>query len=264
MTEYVAALPMYDWSEAVGEADAEWARLRALIEDAGIRAPARRTSRNADLPSVPGGIRDTSGRTLAPDPATLPPDELDFHAVWLHPRLLLAQTCWGPLELGLAEHVTVVGQPSYEGIEGGQGEFYSSAILMRKRGRGVAPPDHARPLIPLDAIRGKRFAYNAPDSMSGYLALARDLDAVGEGMSIFPEYVITGSHRASVIAVADGIADVCAIDCRSWKLAQLHEPRAGAVEVVGWTAKRKGLPFITSKATPPDVVAALQAILNPS
>lgn len=262
MNEYIAALPMYDWPEAVVETDAEWARLRGLIEGAGIRPPALRTLRNADLPPVPGGIRDTSGRTLAPDPATLPPDELDLHAVWLHPKLLLAQSCWGPLELGLAEHVTVVGQPSYEGIEGGQGELYSSAILMKKRAESVVPPDDAQPLIPLELIRGRRFAYNGPESMSGYLALERDLEEAGEGMGMFSEHVVTGSHRASVVAVAEGIADVCAIDCRSWKLARLHEPRAAAVDVVGWTGKRKGLPFITSKATPPDVVATLQAILN--
>ena len=32
------------------------------------------------------------------------------------------------MELGLAEHVRVVGQPSYNGFEGGQGELYSSAM----------------------------------------------------------------------------------------------------------------------------------------
>lgn len=264
MTEYVAALPMYDWSEDIGQADAEWARLRSLIEKAGIRAPARRALRNADLPSVPGGIRDRAGKELAPDPASLPPDELNFHAVWLHPKLLLAQTCWGPLELGLAEHVTVVGQPSYEGIEGGRNELYSSAILMRRGGGGVPPPEGEQALVPLDRLRGRRLAYNSVDSMSGYLALARDLGAAGEGLAIFPEHVVTGSHRASVVAVANGEADVCAVDCRSWKLARLHEPRSVDLEVVGWTSKRKGLPFITSKATPPDVVAKLRDILSPA
>src|SRR3569832_925733 len=48
-----------------------------------------------------------------------------------HPDLLLCQTCWGPLELGLGSHVRVVGQPSYNGFEGGQKTLYSGAILMR-------------------------------------------------------------------------------------------------------------------------------------
>ena len=68
---------------------------------------------------MPGGIRDGEGRVIAPDPATLPPDELIIADLWRHPGLLFAQTCWGPLEQGLDQHVVVVGQPSYDGVEGG-------------------------------------------------------------------------------------------------------------------------------------------------
>ena len=79
----------------------------------------------------PAASATATGKVIAPDPATLPSDEFDFPTLWRHPELLLAQTCWGPMEQGLAEQVAVVGQPSYEGIEGGQGIFYSSAIVMR-------------------------------------------------------------------------------------------------------------------------------------
>ena len=127
----IAALPMYDWPEVRADTDAEWRNLRARLVAAGIDAPQKIVRRNADLPAVPGGIRDGEGRVIAPDPATLPSDELDFQTLWKHPALLLAQTCWGPMEEGLAGYVIVVGQPSYDGIEGGQGELYSSAILMR-------------------------------------------------------------------------------------------------------------------------------------
>jgi len=256
---------MYDWHETRGETDDEWARLRGLIREAGFDAPERRSLRNADLPPVPGGIRDGAGTILAPDPATLPPDELDLHALWLHPELLLAQTCWGPMELGLASHVIVVGQPSYDGYEGGRGGLYSSAILMRrsaKSAHGVAAPFDDSPLIPLDRIRGKRLAYNSLDSMSGIIALARDLEALGESLDIFSERIATGAHRASIAAVAQGKADVCAIDCRSWRLAQLYKPEAADVAPAGWTAKRKGLPFITSKKTRGEVVAVLRDILS--
>lgn len=262
MTGYIAALPMYDWRETHGETDAEWSRLRALLQEAGVDAPERLARRNADLPPVPGGIRDETGAILASDPASQAPDELDFRALWLHPQLLLAQTCWGPMEMGLERHVTHVGQPSYEGVEGGAGELYSSAILMRKRGKSVQPPADERSLIPLELLRGKRFAYNGLDSMSGYIAVARDLEALGAGLEIFPEHIVTGAHRASIVAVAQGRADVCAVDCLSWRLACLHEPQTADVEVVGWTGKRKGLPFITSKSTPTDVVNALRNVFK--
>lgn len=251
MTGFVAALSMYDWPEARAETDAEWARLREVFGAAGIDAPERLVRRNADLPPVPGGIRDTAGELVAPDPATLPPDELDFPTVWLHPNLLFAQTCWGPMELGLSKHVRVIGQPSYDAFEGGQGEFYSSAIVMRRgEGAPVSAPSDGLPLISLDLIRGKRLGYNSDDSMSGIIALTRDLEAMGESLAIFPERIETGGHRASIIAVAEGRADICAIDCRSWDLAKRFEPAAQNVQVVGWTGQRKGLPYITSLTAP--------------
>jgi ABC-type phosphate/phosphonate transport system substrate-binding protein len=277
----IAALPMYDWPEARAETDAEWAGLRERLVATGIDAPEKIVRRNAELPAVPGGIRDSEGRIVAPDPATLPSGELDFQTLWKHPALLLAQTCWGPMEQGLAAHVTVIGQPSYDGIEGGQGELYSSAILMRRSspsplrggsarsaGVGVAQesalpsPADGRAILPLDLILNKRFAYNSTDSMSGIMALTRDLEAAGESLQIFSERIETGAHRASIVAVAEGGADVCAIDCRSWHLAKLHEPRAADLGVVGWTARRKGLPYITSRHTPPETVARLRAALG--
>ncbi|MEP9388466.1 PhnD/SsuA/transferrin family substrate-binding protein [Mesorhizobium sp. KR9-304] len=258
---HIAALPMYDWAEARADTDADWRALRARLLAASLDAPEKIVRRNAELPAVPGGIRDRAGRLIAPNPATLPPDELDFPTLWKHPDLLLAQTCWGPMEEGLEKHVTVIGQPSYDGIEGGQGELYSSAILMRRQGQGQPAPADGRAALPLDLFRGRRFAFNSLDSMSGLIALTRDLEAAGESLGIFSERIQTGAHRASIVAVAEGRADVCAVDCRSWRLARRHEPRAADVEVVGWTARRKGLPFITSRHTPAETVAKLRAVV---
>jgi ABC-type phosphate/phosphonate transport system substrate-binding protein len=99
-------------------------------------------------------------------------------------------------------------------------------------------------------LRGARFAYNGPDSMSGILALTRDLAALGESLDMFADRVETGAHRASVVAVAQGRADACAIDCRTWDLVRRFEPAAVKVEVVGWTGRRKGLPYVASRAAP--------------
>lgn len=257
----IAALPMYDWPEARAEVDALWAGLRTRFLAAGIDAPETLARCNGDLPAVPGGIRDREGIVIAPDPATLPPDAFSLPTLWKHPGLLFAQTCWGPMEQGLHANVVVIGQPGYDGIEGGGGELYSSAILMR-RGAKVAAPADGRAILPLDLLRSTRLAYNGTDSMSGVLALTRDLEALGTSLSIFSERIETGAHRASIVAVAEGRADVCAIDCKSWKMARRHEPSAAGVEVVGWTGRRKGLPFITSRHTPPTVVMKLRAILS--
>ncbi|WP_353645627.1 PhnD/SsuA/transferrin family substrate-binding protein [Mesorhizobium sp. WSM2239] len=263
MSEFIAALPMYDWPESRAETDAEWTRLREAFRAAGVNTRESLVRRNADLLPVPGGIRSLDGAILTPDPASLPPDELDFRALWLHPQLLFAQTCWGPMEQGLSRHVKVIGQPSYDGFEGGQGEFYSSAILMR-RSEGqpqASPPSNGCAVIPFDLVRNRRFAFNSSDSMSGIIALTRDLQAMGENLEIFSERVETGAHRASIVAVAEGRADLCTVDCRSWAMALRFERAASEVQVVGWTTRRKGLPYIASASTSDSLLARLRATL---
>ena len=262
MSDLVAALPMYDWPEVRDEVDAQWAGLREAFRQKGIDAPQAIVRRNGDLPQVPGGIHDTEGRLIAPDPVTLPPNELDYHQLWLHPALLFAQTCWGPMELGLSRQVQVVGQPSYDAYEGGQGELYSSALVMRTgEGPQVRSPADGKALLPLDLMRGKRFTFNSLDSMSGVIGLTRDLQAAGESLDMFSSRSESGGHRGSIVAVAEGKADIAAIDCESWALAQRFESAVQKVAVVGWTARRKGLPYITARMTPEKTVRALREAL---
>ncbi|RFC68304.1 MULTISPECIES: phosphate/phosphite/phosphonate ABC transporter substrate-binding protein [Mesorhizobium] len=236
MSGVIAALPMYDWPERRGEVDAQWAALRDHLRARGVDAPQELSRRTGDL--------------------------LDF---WKRPDLLFSQTCWGPMEQGLDAFAQVLGQPSYDGIEGGDGELYSSAIIMRRAdvaGGEVAAPAGAEAVLPVELMRGRRFAYNVPDSMSGIIGITRDLEAVGEDIGVFSELIETGGHRGSIRAVADGRADVAAIDCLSWDLAQKYEPPARELVVVGWTAKRKGLPYISAKDTAIEVVEALREALR--
>ena len=133
-----------------------------------------------DLPPVPGGIRDKAGTVIAPDPATLPPHEFDLAVLWQHPNLLFAQTCWGPLELWLEMVSRVIGQDDYSGMSrAGRRNLYSSAIVMREpRNRqrsGFAPSDWLVCALPTMST----------DSMSGYLALERELHAHECRVSIF-------------------------------------------------------------------------------
>lgn len=235
MTASIAALPMYDWPERHAEVDAQWSRIRDRLRGCGLEAPEHLTRETGDL--------------------------LEF---WKRPDLLFSQTCWGPMEQGLADFVQVLGQPSYDGVEGGAGELYCSAVVMRREEgtTDVPAPAGGAALLPLDLMRGRRLAYNVPDSLSGIIGLCRDLQAAGESTGLFAQLVETGGHRASIRAVAAGRADVAAIDCMSWALAQHHEPPARTLAIVGWTARRKGLPFITANSTPPEVTDALREALR--
>lgn len=213
----LAALPMYDWPETRAATDAAYAALRA------------------DLPELP-------------DRLTRPRTEAALHALWRDKRLLLAQTCWGPLGAGLLADVHVLAQPLYDDVPGGRGALYRSALVM---GEGTAMPPPDAPGHALPDLTGLRLAINGPGSLSGALALAEDAGAD------LTRARVTGSHRASIRAVAEGRADAAAIDCRSWALALAHEPAARTLTVTGWTALRPGLPYVTSHHTEPDLRARL-------
>lgn len=239
---------MYDWPECRAQTDADWQQLHHHLTIFGVEAPETLARCNSDIPAVPGGIKDADGQVIAPDPATLDAGAFDVQALWRHPDLLLAQTCWGPLSRGLARYVRVLAQPSYEGIEGGSGQLYSSAIVMRRRaGTAAVPaPSEDAAIIPWTLLENRVFAFNAPDSMSGAMALCEDFQAAGKTSPDLKKNHQTGGHRESVRAVADGVADFASIDCRSWQLALRHDERAAELITVGWTRRRMGLPIITS------------------
>lgn len=252
MTEFISALPMYDWPEMRAAVDAQWAEIRAALLAEGIDAPEHLVRRNADMPAVPGGILDRWGKVMAPDPATLPPDELDLGTLWRHPKLLFGQTCWGPLQRELIFlEVEVLDQPDYSDVLGGAGKRYRSAIVMRRDPNGegdVAPPADGLAQIPIELLQGKRLAYNEAHSWSGVLGLQRDLMIAGQPAFVLSDHLQTGGHRLSIRAVAEGRADYAAIDCRTWDLVRRFEPAAADVQVVGWTTLHPGLPYISSKA----------------
>ncbi len=208
-----AALPMYDWPELREQVDAFYAQLRGLVPD-------------------------------LPETLTRVQTEAQLHALWRAPDLVLAQTCWGPLHSGLDAHVHVLAQPRYDDVPGGRDTRYRSALVMRA-GQPCAAPLSEGACLP-QGLAQLRHAINAPDSMSGCLALMQDMDAPNLAQGAY----LTGSHRASIRAVADGRADFAAIDCRSWAYALSYEPAAATLVVTGWTALRPGLPLITSRQTP--------------
>lgn len=178
----------------------------------------------------------------------------DLPAIWRDPALVFGQTCWGPLRQGLQAHLRVLAQPDYDDVPGGRGPFYRSALVARS---GASAPVPTGPGPALPALAG-RFAVNCRGSLSGFLALAED---AGDPAAWAEALVETGSHRDSIRAVAEGRADLAAIDCRSWALACLHEPCAAGLVVVGWTGERLGLPYVTARGTDPALAARLRAAL---
>jgi ABC-type phosphate/phosphonate transport system substrate-binding protein len=60
--------------------------------------------------------------------------------------------------------------------------------------------------------------------------------------------VETGGHRTSIVAVANGQADVSAIDAVSFELARDCEPKAlASLQIIHTTSSSPGTPMITAR-----------------
>lgn len=172
------------------------------------------------------------------------PDRLDqtpdLRALWTDPRLLLAQTCGYPLMTRLRTQVQLVATPVYRAT-GCNGVLNRSAIIVRRSDRRCS----------LARLEGAVCAVNAADSNSGMnllraaIAPLRPVDGC-----FFGQVVMTGSHAASVRAVAEGTAELAAIDCVSLALLARAEPAMrAAVRILGWTPAAPGLPLVTATGT---------------
>lgn len=168
------------------------------------------------------------------------PDSLDrradYASPWIDPGLVLSQTCGYPYVKSLRGRAVLVGAPVYE-APGCAGPTYRSMMIVRDE-----DPVEAVPML-----RGRRAAINDHASQSGYSALRAIIAPYAGGGRFFGAVIESGGHRASMRAVAEGRADVAAIDCVSWALAGRHEQSTVArLRVLTQSPVAPSLPYITS------------------
>lgn len=153
--------------------------------------------------------------------------------VWESPDLILGQTCGMPFRKRLHGRVELVGTPDYA-LPGAPPGHYYSELIARADEPGEA----------VDFI-DRTLAFNGQDSQSGWAAPQNDMARHGLR---FTHTRHTGAHRDSARAVAEGRADIAAIDAVSWRLIVAHMPELAArLRVIGQTDPTPGLPLITAK-----------------
>ena len=155
---------------------------------------------------------------------------------WLDPDLLLSQTCSLPYRTGLQDGVTLVATPVHN-LPCPAG-MYFSVILVR------ADDDREG----LRRFDGARLAINGPVSQSGWAAI--DWAARDAGIT-FGSVIETGEHRESARAVAEGRADICAVDAVTWTMIQRWDPFTSALRVLDETPPTPALPYITAMGRDP-------------
>ncbi|UCH39088.1 MAG: PhnD/SsuA/transferrin family substrate-binding protein [Gammaproteobacteria bacterium] len=150
------------------------------------------------------------------------------------PALFLGQTCGYPLMTRLRDALSPVCVPCFD-VPGTNGKLYSSCFIVPA----------SSTIETLQHCRGKVVAINTEDSNSGMNLLRHALARCGAKPHYFNAVQLTGSHHASVEAVAADRAQLAAIDCVSYQFIADREPAlAAAVRVIGFSEQTCGLPFV--------------------
>jgi len=221
-----AALPMYDWPEVGAALDTFWSLVHRQLRAAGIDAPDRLTR--------PDGVDD----------------------LWSDHSTVVDQVCsLNPVREG-AGTVVPLGTLAYVAPDDlptcPPGDYYSVIVCRtsdaRRHGGDVA------------AFGGARIVANGTDSQSGYWSLGHHVRDRTGARPLFGRCGFSGSHRASIRAVADGMADLAAIDVHSWRLALEHEPAAHELAVIETTSPTPGVVCVTGAASV-DRAAVIDACL---
>jgi ABC-type phosphate/phosphonate transport system substrate-binding protein len=219
----IISLPMYDWPEIRRATDSWWSGLCSHLRAAGFR----------NLPKE-------HNRTIP------------LHDQWCSPDLLFTQICGYPLVHRFDGLLELLGTPCYAAA-GCQGGAYSSNIVVREDS----------PIWAIEELRGRRAAYNSADSMSGHLALRAALSSLACGKLFLGRMIESGSHVRSMELIAAGVADVAAIDCVSYALAERYRPDlVQPLRIIARSPSVSGLPYVTAAGRPPAEILRLRQALS--
>ncbi len=165
----------------------------------------------------------------------------DLWETWTAPDLVLSQTCGLPYRTRLHGQVSLVATPVCD-LPGVPPGHYHSVLVARRT-------DPRRDLADFD---GATLAYNDALSQSGWAAPAAAAAAIGIA---YGAGVATGAHRASARAVAEGRADIAAIDGLTWRMIRRWDDSAADLKEIGTTAPTPALPWITAASHDPAPLA---------
>ena len=160
--------------------------------------------------------------------------DVDVHASWTSPDLVVGWTCGWPLVTRLHDSVRVVGAFAPDTPQG-VGATYRSVLVARD----AAPPV---------AFRGAVAAVNGDDSLSGWVSLITAVEGVGGAWTGAVRF--TGAHVESLRLVREGAADVASIDSTTFAIVHRHRPELlDGVVVVGEGPRVPCLPVIANART---------------
>jgi len=221
-----ALLPMYALPEMASANNAFWAALRQ------------------EVPGLP--------EHLSPAPPNLP--------IAIVPEIVFSQMCGYPLKKLYTGQYILLGTPLYDfpGCAIGPGGMptHRSFIITASTAPFASAAD----------LRNRIFAVNGYDSNSGMNLPRRMFADIAGGANFFSGVIVTGGHLNSMAAVASAAADAAAIDCVTYGFCTQYRPELTAqLRILAETPASPAIPFISSRATAPETLAALtRALTSPA
>ena len=194
-----------------------------------------RDETRAPLAELWSGIRTALARRWGRPRAGRLPDRLtepaDLMTHWGTANLLLSEICGLPYRTHFKGRVAYVGSLDL-GLPDCPPGHYNSVLVVRRDETRTRPEDW--PDLTL--------AVNGRDSQSGWAAPRAAAAAL---RTRFGDEVLTGAHRQSARHVAEGRADIAAIDAHTWRLMQRFDDLS-ALREIGRTGPTPGLLWITA------------------
>ncbi len=149
---------------------------------------------------------------------------------WLQDDLVFSQTCGMPYRTALKNYVQLVGTPDF-GLEGCPAGYYNSVLIVHLQDEREQVTDY----------KTAHLAVNSKISQSGYAAPQNMAKTLGFE---FKNTVLSDAHRISAKMVANGTAEIAAIDAVTWRDIQRYDTFAADLKVIAKTPPTPGLPYI--------------------
>jgi len=159
--------------------------------------------------------------------------------VFTEDNSIITQTCGYPFIKRWAYTHEPIAVPVFDvpGCTSNTGQ-YSSWFITRTSNRADF----------LQQFRNKRVALNSENSNSGMNVLRYAISQLTSTEPFFSERLLTGGHYQSMRAVAEGHADLAAIDVVTYALIKELEPSlCRKLKIIGQSEITQGLPFICAK-----------------
>ena len=172
-------------------------------------------------------------------------------AIWSDKALFVSQCCGYDLVNRHAGVLRPVVTPRYT-APGCDGPNYCSQIVVAEDSK----------IDEIAAVQGGVCVINGFESHSGMNALRALVAPFHQEDRFFSRVCVSGTHAASLAAVARGEADICAIDCVTHALLARHRPAALAgTRILCRSASAPAIPFVTRIDRDEDITRRLQGAI---